>query len=386
MRKRIRQIGIELSLFLLIGTVRAAGFHGKIFEASGKMVHTGIGTLTLDATFRLWMGDGMRALQGEGFWKKGTIVDSHFRTAWWTSLRGSTSVVEHLYPKATPSCAISKGVQIRGSWDSFALIAILSFTKPFYQKALTEGFLDPWRGGWDAQESWLRSVFVWSAEDPGLPERIEFYFDPKRWEWINKRYGPRNRKFWQPVPWHFKDVPHVVLAVQRWRRISGLRLPTKWLVEVYSEIQPFSTEYKKAYPMTLLNYQSICPKARTNIYCSARTIIELSSIKETTSYPPIRIPQGVVYSDFRAADTNYPGLEIIHFGGLQPGSKKWEEAVARAKKDYDETFAKEYGRAREERYLRKKRIWTGVLLLGVIGFSGALVFRRPKKWKGVKPS
>ena len=197
MGKRVSQLRIGFILCLLIGTVRAAGFHGKIFEASGKMVHTAIGGLTLDATFRLWMGDGMRALQGEGFWKRGTIVDSHFRTAWWTSRRGSTSVVENLYPKTTPICDISKGVQIRGGWDRFALIAVLSFTKPFHQKALSEGFLDPWREGENAQVSWLRSVFVWSAEDPGLPERIEFYFDPKRWEWINKRYGPRNRKFWQ---------------------------------------------------------------------------------------------------------------------------------------------------------------------------------------------
>jgi len=376
---RIHSLGrFALLASLLSFMGRGGEFHGRIFEASGKMVHTGIGTLTLNATFRLWMGDGMRALQGEGFWKRGTTVDSHFRTAWWTSLRGNTSVVENLYPKTTPACHISKGVQIRGSWDSFALIAVLTFTKPFHQKALSEGFLDPWRGGENAQASPLRSAFVWSDEDPGLPEWIEFYFDPKRWEWINKRYGPRNRKFWHPVPWHFEDVPHVVLAAQQWRRISGLRLPTKWLMEVYSEIRPFSTEYKKAYPTTLLDYQSMRSKARTNIYCSARTMIE--------SYPPIRIPAGVLYCNYRAADTNYPGLGILHFGGLQPGTEKWEREVAQRKKEIDETMAERYGRAREERFFRKKRIWTGILLLGVIGFSVVLVLIRPKKWKGVKPS
>ena len=134
---RIHSLGrFALLASLLSFMGRGGEFHGRIFEASGKMVHTGIGTLTLNATFRLWMGDGMRALQGEGFWKRGTTVDSHFRTAWWTSLRGNTSVVENLYPKTTPACHISKGVQIRGSWDSFALIAVLTF-------GISEKFLFP---------------------------------------------------------------------------------------------------------------------------------------------------------------------------------------------------------------------------------------------------
>jgi len=367
-------------------TAEGAGFNGKKFELTGRMVHTSPGALTIKSSFHLWLGDGIRGLDGEVFFlRSDSTVDSHCMVRWRTSFKGSTSVVEHLEPRTTPLCAISRGVQIRGSdpWDSLSLLAFLTFNKPFFEKAATEGFLDPWRIGVYAQASPLRPEVTWSTEKPGIAKRIEFYYDEKLWEKIQEKYGPRNRAFWQPPPWpfeEFKNIPWAVAEVKEWFHVAGLQLPKQWLVEYYKKIDPLHTDMAEVgqLPITLLPIKSMPLKVQTNFYSTARTVITMASIKEVASIPSLTIPEGVLYEDFRAADAKNPGINVRYFRGLQPGTAKWSNEVEIEKRLVEKELKQRFWGAQERAYVRKKRIWSVIFFSGIIGITIVLFLRKSK--------